>query len=293
TKVIINSQVKLPKLHTKGDYKAWCSEVPLHFDSRMLCDITYGPERYDEQEGMHEIRDNMNATTMLYERITQHFESTARANCQGEGHWYSECTEKTGIPLRADLAAKLAQRKKMKSQKTKQPVSLVNLVRRVEVVGSGRHGLSAGLCQPSSSADTIYLTCHDDQGAASPVYSATTQPSSDDEESMCPTAVRVHTNLVLALLLVQTYLRRHSSCSCSQVLLLAIRVLMAKDTCNSTRRQLYRLLCRVVCRTSGRAPYRKGSRRTGTRYCTTWAKDSCSMRGCSRLSQGITRVDHE
>ncbi|OWZ06307.1 hypothetical protein PHMEG_00021452, partial [Phytophthora megakarya] len=309
TKVIINSQVKLTKLHTKGDYKAWRSEVPLYFDSRMLRDITYGPERYDEQEGLHEIRDNMNAAAMLYERITQHFEaddginpdylllelvtrklqpneavtnyvddiarkvtqlhqanseftewqhaSLLLSNCvgkfqdlahehgdwinnndrksltlaeelqrlraaehqraqlrvqtrqtalqgvqvaninvgqgqgqgygrglhggrkrsqkqrkrskdvadrkqhsacengHGEGHWYSECTEKTGIPLRADLAAKLAQRKKMKSQQTKQPVSLVNSVRRVEVVGSGQHGLSVGLCQPSSSADPL------------------------------------------------------------------------------------------------------------------------------------------
>ncbi|OWZ07839.1 hypothetical protein PHMEG_00019715 [Phytophthora megakarya] len=75
TKVIINSQVKLPKLHTKGDYKAWRSEVPLHFDSRMLGDITYGPERYDEQEGLPEIRDNKNAAAMLYERVTQHFEA--------------------------------------------------------------------------------------------------------------------------------------------------------------------------------------------------------------------------
>ncbi|OWZ04594.1 hypothetical protein PHMEG_00023476 [Phytophthora megakarya] len=99
TKVIINSLVKLPKHHTKGDYKAWCSEVPLHFDSRMLSDITYGPERNDEQEGLRrakktfsalvlslsvdlrtaskidEIRDNMNAAWMLYERTTQHFKA--------------------------------------------------------------------------------------------------------------------------------------------------------------------------------------------------------------------------
>ncbi|OWZ13899.1 hypothetical protein PHMEG_00012704 [Phytophthora megakarya] len=94
TKVIINSQVKLPKHHTKGDYKAWYSE---------------GPERNDEQEGLRkakykewyearknktfsalvlslsmdlrtafkrdEIRDNMNAAWMLYERITQHFKA--------------------------------------------------------------------------------------------------------------------------------------------------------------------------------------------------------------------------
>ncbi|OWZ05236.1 hypothetical protein PHMEG_00022711 [Phytophthora megakarya] len=101
--------VRLPKLHTKGDYKAWRSEMTLHFDSRMLGDITYCPERYDEQEGLRrakykgryeaqkntvvsaltvslsvdlrtafkidEIRDNINVASMLYERITQHFEA--------------------------------------------------------------------------------------------------------------------------------------------------------------------------------------------------------------------------
>ncbi|OWY92074.1 hypothetical protein PHMEG_00039070 [Phytophthora megakarya] len=103
TKVLINLQpIKLPKLHTMGDYKAWRSEVPLHFETRMLGDITYGGERYDEEEGLRrfkykewfearknkafswilrttfkidEIRDSMDAATLLYSRITQHFEA--------------------------------------------------------------------------------------------------------------------------------------------------------------------------------------------------------------------------
>ncbi|OWY96969.1 LOW QUALITY PROTEIN: hypothetical protein PHMEG_00032620 [Phytophthora megakarya] len=104
---LIAYPVRLSKLHTKGDYKAWRNA--LHFDSRMLGDTTYCPERYDEQEGLRrakykgwyeaqkntvfsalavslsadlrtafkidEIRDNINAAWMLYERITQHFEA--------------------------------------------------------------------------------------------------------------------------------------------------------------------------------------------------------------------------
>ncbi|OWY96818.1 hypothetical protein PHMEG_00032816 [Phytophthora megakarya] len=269
TKVLINSQpIKLPKLHIKGDYKAWRSEVPLHFETRMLGDITYGGERYDEVEELRrvkykewfevrknkafsalalslsvdlrttfkidDIRDSIDATALLYSRITQHFEAanginpdyllqelvtrklqpnesvtayvediarkvtqlhqangefaewqhaslllsncvekvydlapehqraqlrvqtrqtalqpmqvanvnigqgqgqrghrkrsqqqrkrgkkaaekkqrSACANCQGDGHWYSECTAKTGIPLKEDLVVKLANKKK-------------------------------------------------------------------------------------------------------------------------------------------------------------------------------------
>ncbi|OWY92116.1 hypothetical protein PHMEG_00039011, partial [Phytophthora megakarya] len=57
TKVLINSQpIKLPKLHTMGDYKAWRSEVPLHFETRMLGDITYGGERYDEVEELRRVK---------------------------------------------------------------------------------------------------------------------------------------------------------------------------------------------------------------------------------------------
>ncbi|GMF22806.1 unnamed protein product [Phytophthora fragariaefolia] len=101
--------IKLPKLHSKRDYKSSRSEVPLHFDTRMLGAVTYGTERYDSTEGLsrakyHEwfearknkafsalalslsedlrtafkiddIRDNMEAAAMLFERITQHFEA--------------------------------------------------------------------------------------------------------------------------------------------------------------------------------------------------------------------------
>jgi hypothetical protein len=102
TKSLVSSPpIKLPRLHTKADYKSWRSEVPLHFDMRMLGDITYGAERYDNDEGQrrpkyHElrknkafsalalslsvdlrttfkiddIRDNMDADALLFERIT-------------------------------------------------------------------------------------------------------------------------------------------------------------------------------------------------------------------------------
>ncbi|KAE9296277.1 hypothetical protein PR003_g23797 [Phytophthora rubi] len=53
TKALVSSPpIKLPKLHSKSDYKSWRSEVPLHFDTRMLDAITYGTERYDESEGL-------------------------------------------------------------------------------------------------------------------------------------------------------------------------------------------------------------------------------------------------
>ncbi|OWZ13605.1 hypothetical protein PHMEG_00013041 [Phytophthora megakarya] len=107
-KVLINSpSIKLPKLQSKGDYKAWKSEVPLHFEQHLLGDITYGVERYDETKGLRrmmykkcykmrknktfsalalsisvdlrttlkidDIRKHMDATAILYGRITKHF----------------------------------------------------------------------------------------------------------------------------------------------------------------------------------------------------------------------------
>ncbi|KAE8963347.1 hypothetical protein PR002_g29313 [Phytophthora rubi] len=105
TKALVSSPlIKLPNLHSKADYKSWRSEVPLHFDTRMLGAVTYGTERYDEAEGLrrakyHEwfgarknkafsalalsvdlrttfkiddIRDNMDAAVLLFTRITQH-----------------------------------------------------------------------------------------------------------------------------------------------------------------------------------------------------------------------------
>ncbi|KAG3250470.1 hypothetical protein PI124_g4879 [Phytophthora idaei] len=51
--VLINSPIiKLPTLHVKADYKAWKSEVPLHFEPRTLGDITYSSERNDAVGGV-------------------------------------------------------------------------------------------------------------------------------------------------------------------------------------------------------------------------------------------------
>ncbi|KAE9002039.1 hypothetical protein PR001_g18364 [Phytophthora rubi] len=47
-----SAPITLPKLHSKGNYKAWKSEVPLHFEPRSLGDITYGGERYDADLGL-------------------------------------------------------------------------------------------------------------------------------------------------------------------------------------------------------------------------------------------------
>ncbi|OWY91616.1 hypothetical protein PHMEG_00039725, partial [Phytophthora megakarya] len=74
TKVLINSpSIKLPKLQSKGDYKAWKSEVPLHFDLEILrtawSDTTSTTFKIDY------IREHMDAAAMLYARITQHFEA--------------------------------------------------------------------------------------------------------------------------------------------------------------------------------------------------------------------------
>ncbi|OWZ13359.1 hypothetical protein PHMEG_00013330 [Phytophthora megakarya] len=57
TKVLINSpSIKLSKLQSKGFYKAWKSEVPLHFEQRMLGDITHGVERYNVAEGLRRMQ---------------------------------------------------------------------------------------------------------------------------------------------------------------------------------------------------------------------------------------------
>nr|KAE8938952.1 hypothetical protein PF009_g11200 [Phytophthora fragariae] len=115
TKALRNSApITLPKLHSKGDYKAWKSEVPLHFEPRTLGDITYGGERYDEDLGLRrqkyaewysarktkafsalalslsvdlrstfkvdELRDDMEAASVLWEAITKHFEASDGIN---------------------------------------------------------------------------------------------------------------------------------------------------------------------------------------------------------------------
>jgi hypothetical protein len=312
----------LPKLHAKEDYKAWKGEVPLHFDTCTLGDITYGEERYNEEGGLRrpkyawwyetrkhkafsalslsvdlrttfkvdDIRDSMDAPSLLYAMVTQHFEAgdginpdyllqdavtrrlqpservtayiedmarkvtllrqangemeewqhaslllansllvlpnlarehsdwinthdrrslklaealqrlrsadhqrdqlstetkqavprtmrvaqvsahqgqgktrkrskhqrgkaghekkakTNCANCRADGHWYAECTEKTGKPLKPELARKLAEK-----QGRRQPTSLVNSVRRVEVDDGQQHGLSDGRSVHASS----------------------------------------------------------------------------------------------------------------------------------------------
>ncbi|KAE9224672.1 hypothetical protein PF005_g5816 [Phytophthora fragariae] len=324
TRALRNSPViKLPKPQSKADYKAWKSEVPLHFETCTLGDITYGTERYDENEGLRrpkyaewfrmrknkafsalalslsvdlrstfrvdELRDNMKAASALYNQIVQHLEAgdginpdyllqdlvtrklrqgesvsayvddvgrkvtqlrqangefeewqhaslllsncvlvfrelareradwinnnnrkslklaealqrlrsaehqraqlqqqskpavprgmqvaqvtsssnnskkrskhqrkrnkgitdkTMKTNCanrNGEGHWYAECTENTGIPLKAELAKKLKE-----NQAKKNPTSLINRVRRVEMIPSAdAQGLIASLCTES------------------------------------------------------------------------------------------------------------------------------------------------
>jgi hypothetical protein len=110
TKALRNSApIQLPRLHSKDDYKAWKSEVPLHFEPRTLFDITYGGERYDVDEGLRrqkytewytarkdkafsalalslsvdlratfkidELRDDMEAASVLWTFITKHFEA--------------------------------------------------------------------------------------------------------------------------------------------------------------------------------------------------------------------------
>ncbi|KAG3061742.1 hypothetical protein PI125_g24659 [Phytophthora idaei] len=110
TKSLRNTaDIKLPSLSKKEDYQAWFSEVPLHFESRLLGEITYGAERFDSVEGyqrpkyaewykarkvkafsalalslsvdlrttfkIDSIRDQMEAPSLLWQRITDHFEA--------------------------------------------------------------------------------------------------------------------------------------------------------------------------------------------------------------------------
>ncbi|KAG3066608.1 hypothetical protein PI125_g23829 [Phytophthora idaei] len=103
------ADIKLPSLSKKGDYLVWFSEVPLHFESRLLGEITYGAERFDSVEGyqrpkcaewykarkvkafsalalslsvdlrttfkIDSIRDQIEAPSLLWQRITEHFEA--------------------------------------------------------------------------------------------------------------------------------------------------------------------------------------------------------------------------
>ncbi|KAE9019412.1 hypothetical protein PR003_g14847 [Phytophthora rubi] len=77
--------------------------------------------------------------------ITDKTMKTNCASCNGEGHWYAECTENTGIPLKAELAKKLKEK-----QAKKNPMSPINSVRRVEMIPSAdAQGLIASLCTES------------------------------------------------------------------------------------------------------------------------------------------------
>ncbi|KAG2783340.1 hypothetical protein PC116_g2033 [Phytophthora cactorum] len=110
TKSLRNTaDIKLPSLSKKEDYQAWFSEVPLHFEIPLLGKITCGAERFDSVEGyqrpkyaewykarkvkavsalalslsvdlrttfkIDSIRDQMGAPSLLWQRITEHFEA--------------------------------------------------------------------------------------------------------------------------------------------------------------------------------------------------------------------------
>ncbi|KAE9052050.1 hypothetical protein PR001_g868 [Phytophthora rubi] len=110
TKALRNSApIQLPHLHSKGDYKTWESEVPLQFEPRGLGNITYGGKRYDIVKGLRrqkytawytarkgeafsalalslsvhlratfridELRDNMEAASVLWSFITKHLQA--------------------------------------------------------------------------------------------------------------------------------------------------------------------------------------------------------------------------
>ncbi|KAE8957838.1 hypothetical protein PR001_g31234, partial [Phytophthora rubi] len=114
-------------------------------------------------------------------------------NCGGDGHWWLECTETTGKPLKPELE----RRKKERAQGRQPPASLVNSVRVVQVAQDDEQsrGLFAGLSLTStpSIAETMDLTCNEQPAVPpSPTYSATT-PESDDEckESEPPQAAQV------------------------------------------------------------------------------------------------------
>ncbi|OWY94160.1 hypothetical protein PHMEG_00036188 [Phytophthora megakarya] len=92
--------------------------------------------------------------------VTDKKQRTSCANCQGEEHWYSECAN-TGLALRPELLAKLqAKKQKRQQSQLKQPVSLVNSVRRVEVGDAGfeQQGLtSLSLCETAHTDESADL----------------------------------------------------------------------------------------------------------------------------------------
>ncbi|KAE8889852.1 hypothetical protein PF010_g17262 [Phytophthora fragariae] len=79
TKVLRNSApIQLPQLYSKSDYKAWKSEVPLHFEPRGLGDITYGGKRYDVVEGLRRQKYTAGGTRLAR---TRHFRRS-RCRCR-------------------------------------------------------------------------------------------------------------------------------------------------------------------------------------------------------------------
>ncbi|KAE8966658.1 hypothetical protein PF011_g27855 [Phytophthora fragariae] len=111
-------------------------------------------------------------------------QKTNCANCGGNGHWYSECTASTGIPLRPDLAEK---DKARKQRQKKAPSSLVTYVIQTDS-GAATRSQFAGLslCGGQGTSDTDGQTSgttpiYQDQ-PPSPTYSPTSTAESDNED---------------------------------------------------------------------------------------------------------------
>ncbi|OWY95542.1 hypothetical protein PHMEG_00034427 [Phytophthora megakarya] len=80
---------------------------------------------------------------------------TSCANCQGEGHWYSECTTNTGLALRPELLAKL---QAIAAAVTIEATSFA--VRRVEVGDAGfeqQGWASLSLCETANTDESADL----------------------------------------------------------------------------------------------------------------------------------------
>ncbi|KAE9036978.1 hypothetical protein PR002_g6809 [Phytophthora rubi] len=181
-------------------------------------------------------------------------------NCGGDGHWWLECTETTGKPLKPELE----RRKKERAQGRQPPASLVNSVRVVQVAqyDDQSRGLFAGLSLTStpSIAESMDLTCNEQPAVPpSPTCSATT-PTSDDEckESEPPQAVQAAQAAQAAESDQSHELRQSHQC---------LQLLSRK--CNKRCSNW----CRRLCSASGRTPDREERHRRGNKCCSIWAKD--------------------
>jgi hypothetical protein len=194
------------------------------------------------------------------------------ANCRADGHWYAESTEKTGKPLKPELARKLAEK-----QGRRPPTSLVNSVRRVEVDGAdgdgvrGQQGLVDGLslCEPSS------LTADEPSAAAaSPIYSPTT-PASDNGNDDGRVVSRAMTSYgpvpsqqsVLHKVVPLVKLRL-----LDKLLLPKVDTLLRRKVSVLCQRQC-KHRWRILRSTSGRVVSRLYLNKTGRRRSTAWVKD--------------------